>query len=562
MKSIMKTIFLVSSILFFTSTVGAQSKQQGNSDRDNREDLGERISTAVENFIESITKGLRGAWDDEYILVSDTIPPKRTKKVRSAAPVREDDNLTYEGSTVIDEQDTIRSNVVVKAGDLTVYGEVDGDVLVVGGDLYVKDDGRITGNAKVINGEVMKDESARIDGYIDKTSSTEKAYRESEKKFTRSSTRLNASWVRETTDLDNFIFRYNRVEGLFLGVGSDKKYYWDARRSYAAYGSFGYGFKSRGWRGNLGVSRQFAFDEGQLFEIGVEGHNLTDSKDRWIIGVGENTAAAILIHEDYRDYFRRMGYGISADYAVQQDFLTGQVKVEYLADRYRSMENRTEWSIFGGDKRFRANPEIDEGEMRSILASAGLSTVTKTIYGPEGWSIFVTGEFADRNFGSDFGFNQYVADIRRYQPLARYDNVNLRLRVGTTEGTVPLQKTFEIGGLSTLNGYPFKSEVGTRMILLNAEYIISSDFLGDLDFWPSGLLRDINFLVLTDAGLIRTAAPSDTWSQGFSDVKFSEFKHDVGVGVATRSGSFRLAFVWRTDRSEPARFIFRFARPF
>ena len=562
MKSIIKSFLLLACILFLTSGAGAQSKQRESSDRKGHEELGERVGTAVENFIESITKAWRGARDEEYILVGDTIPSKRAKKVRSGPPIREDDNLTYEGDTVIEEQDTIRSNIVVKAGDLTVYGKVDGDVLVVGGDLYVKDDGHITGNAKVINGDVVKDESAKIDGYIDKTSSTEKAYRESERKFIRSSTRLNANWVHETTNLDNFIFRYNRVEGLFLGVGSDKKYYWDSRRLYSAYGSFGYGFKSRGWRGNLGVSRQFAFDEGQLFEIGVEGHNLTDSKDNWIIGVGENTAAAILIHEDFRDYFRRTGYGISADYAVQQDYTTGQVKVEYLADRYWSMENRAEWSIFGGDKKFRSNPAIDEGDMRSVLASAGLSTVMRTIYGPEGWSIFVTGEFADRNFGSDFGFNQYIADLRRYQPLGRYDNLNVRLRVGTTEGAVPFQKTFEIGGLGTLNGYPYKSEAGTRMILLNAEYIINGDFLGDLEFWPSWLLRDINFLVLSDAGLMRTALPSDTWSQGFTDVKFSEFKHDVGVGVATRSGSFRLAFVWRTDRSQPARFIFRIARPF
>jgi cytoskeletal protein CcmA (bactofilin family) len=562
MKPTLKMVLLASCLLFITSIVGAQSKERENGDRRTQQDLGERIGTAVENFIESLTKGLRNTREDEYILVADTVPAKRAAHIRAGAPIREDDNLTYEGDAVVDGQDTIRSNVVVKAGDLTVYGEVEGDVLVVGGDLFVRENGHITGNAKVINGEVTKDGSARIDGYIDKTSSTEKAYRESERKFIRSSTRLNANWARETTDLDNFIFRYNRVEGLFLGVGSDKKYYWGSQRSYAAYGSFGYGFKSRAWRGNLGVARQFAFDDGQMFEVGVEGHNLTDSKDNWIIGVGENTAAAILIHEDFRDYYRRVGYGISADYTVQQEFLTGQVKVEYLADRYHSMENRAEWSVFGGDKKFRLNPAIDEGDMRSVVASAGLSTVSKTIYGPEGWSIFVTGEIADKNFGSDFGFNQYVGDVRRYQPLGRNDNLNLRLRVGTTEGSVPYQKIFEFGGPGTLNGYPFNAEAGTRMILLNAEYIVNSDFLGDLNFFPDWLLPDINFLVLGDAGVMRTALSSDTWSQGFSDIKFSEFKHDVGVGVATRSGSFRMAFVWRTDRNEPARFIFRFARPF
>ncbi|MBM4162179.1 MAG: hypothetical protein FJ217_13910, partial [Ignavibacteria bacterium] len=427
---------------------------------------------------------------DEGIVLADTVKPKRAKRQTQesqARPIRDDNTLTYEGNAVIEEGDTVIANVVVKAGDLTVVGTIVGDALVVGGDLYVEQGGHITGNAKVINGEVIKDEAGRIDGYIDKTSSTANSYRETEKKFTRSSTRLNANWVSETTNLDNFVFRYNRVEGLFLGVGSDKRYYWDGRKSYTTYGSFGYGLKSRGWRGNLGLSRQFAFDDGQLIEIGVEGHNLTDTKDNWIIGLSENTAAAILIHEDYRDYFRRTGVGFNVGYAIQQDYVTGQLRTEYLIDDYKSMENRTEWSIFGGNKRFRFNPPIDEGKMHSILASAGLSTVTKTLYGPEGWSIFGTAEFADRDFGGDFKFNQYVLDVRRYQPLGRYHNLNVRLRVGTTEGTVPAQKIFELGGLSTLNAFPFKSDVGNRMILANAEFIINGDFLGDLAFWPSWL---------------------------------------------------------------------------
>jgi outer membrane protein assembly factor BamA len=200
--------------------------------------------------------------------------------------------------------------------------------------------------------------------------------------------------------------------------------------------------------------------------------------------------------------------------------------------------------------------------MRSILTSAGLSTVTKTMYGPEGWSIFATAEFADKNFGANFGFNQYVLDVRRYQPLGRYDNLNVRLRAGTSESLLPVQKIFEIGGLSTLHGFPFKSQAGNRMILVNAEYIVNGDFLGELEFWPSWLMSGINFLVLGDAAVVRSEVPGTSWNEGFSGIRFSEFRHDVGVGVASRSGSFRLAYVWRTDQREPARFIFRFARPF
>jgi hypothetical protein len=546
----------------YTAEADAQSKKRVSSTRSSHEDLGERIEAIVEDVIGKISKGFSRYEYDDDVFAGDTLLPKRAKKDRRAAPIREDNNLTYEGDAVIEEEDTLNANVVVKAGDLTVYGKVVGDVLVVGGNLYVKDNGYITGNAKVINGDVFKDEVARIDGYIDKTSSAANSYRENEKKFTRSSTRLNANWISETTNLDNFIFRYNRVEGLFLGTGSDKRYYWDGRKSYSIFGSFGYGFKAREWRGNLGLSRQFAFNDGQLIEIGLEGHKLTDSKDNWIIGVHENTAAAILIHEDFRDYYRRIGMGFNAGYALQQDYVTGQVRVEYLIDDYKSMENRTEWSIFGGDKTFRLNPSIDEGQMRSILTSAGLSTVTKTMYGPEGWSIFATAEFADKNFGGDFGFNQYVLDVRRYQPLGRYDNLNVRLRAGTSEGSLPVQKIFELGGLSTLHGFSFKSQAGNRMILVNAEYIVNGDFLGELEFWPSWLMSGINFLVLGDAAVLRSEVLGTSWNKGFSGIRFSEFRHDVGVGVASRSGSFRLAYVWRTDQREPARFIFRFARPF
>lgn len=559
----MKLLPRISIVALCAAFVFAMANAQ-TTENDKHESLGQRIGSLVENVIDKLEKEFSGRPDQS---ASKNDVYKQVRSQDNAAEIGDlaldDSSLTYQGNTVIQRGDSLNTNLVVKGGNLTVYGHVNGDVLVVGGDLFARDGAYIGGNVKIINGEVYKDDDAVIVGYIDKSSSKkEKAYREESKDFRRSSTKLRANWVPETTNLDNFIFRYNRVEGLFLGAGSEKRYYWDEQRSYSLYGSIGYGFRSHNWRGNLGLSRQFAFDDGQLFEVEIEGHSLTDTKDDWLIGLQENTAAAFLIHEDFRDYFRRDGFGVNAGYASQQDFLTSQVKVGYLVDEYKSMQNQTEWSLFGGDKLFRLNPAIDPGKMRSVVSSAGLSTVTTTIDGPEGWSILATAEFADKSFGSDFAFNRYVADFRRYQPLGRYDNLNLRFRVGTSEGNLPLQKTYEIGGLGTLPAYAFKDEMGNRMLLMNAEFIVNGDFLGDLSFWPSWLLRGINFIALTDAGLVRNVATDAIWTDGFNGIKFSDFRHDVGVGVASRSGAFRLAFVWRTDRSEPVRFIFRFARPF
>jgi hypothetical protein len=547
----------------FLTPAGAQSNQTTTTTAESRESVGERIGSVVEDVVNSIEMAITGRFRDNASKKNARNAETANNPSNDETLAEPDSSITYQGNTIIEKTDTVNSNVVVKGGNLTVYGRINGDVLVVGGDLRIRDEAYISGNVKIINGEIIKDDNAVVAGYIDKTSSrTEKAYREETKDFRKASTRLNAHWVSENTNLDNFVFRYNRVEGLFLGMGSEKRYYWDGQKLYSLYGSAGYGFKSHNWRGSLGLSRQFAFDEGQLFEVEIEGHSFTDSKEDWLIGLAENTAAAFFIHEDFRDYFQRNGYGVNAGYALQQDYVTSQIKIGYLSDEYTSMTNQTEWSLFGGNKAFRFNPPIQEGMIRSMVGSAGVSTVSTTIYGQEGWSILATAEVAKKNMKSEFEFNRYVGDIRRYQPLGRYENLNLRVRVGSSEGMLPLQKSFDMGGLGTVPAFPFKGESGNRMLLMNAELILNGDFLGDLDFWPSWLMREINFVILSDAGLVRTMSSTALWTEGFEGIHFSDFRHDVGVGIGTRNGAARIAFVWRTDRSEPARLIFRVARPF
>jgi len=535
--------------------VSSQTKRADQRTQETEKNLTDRLGIMIEDFVDKVT---REFYPDENIISVDTIPDIQSKTTRAS--------ITFDGNKVIEEDETIRANVVVKAGDLIVYGTVDGDVLVVGGTLYLKDGGRVNGNARVINGNIVKDEGGIVEGYMDKTRASTAGYRFDRGRFNRSDYLLNVPWIDETTNFDNFIYRFNRVEGHFIGLGSEKKYYWDGRRNFSAYGSVGWGAKSHRWRYNLGLGRQFLLnsssDGGELIEIGGEGHSLTDSRDQWIIGTNENTAASLLLHEDYRDYYGREGFSVHTGYYTRQDFVTAQLSVAYVLDKYTSLEKRTEWSIFGGRKVFRPNPVIDDGRMRSIVVTPGFSTETRTSRGQEGWTIYGTAEFADERYGGDFNFSQAIADIRRYQPLSWYDNFNIRLRVGTSGGKVPAQKTFELGGLSSLHARPYKSEAGNRMILVNAEYIVNGDFLHDLDFWPSELLRHFNFIVLSDAGLMRNVPSEEGWMKGFEDIRFSEFKHDLGVGLSNRSGSFRIGFVWRTDVKSPGRLFFRFERPF
>jgi hypothetical protein len=418
---------------------------------------------------------------------------------------------------------------------------------------------------RVINGDIVREKGGIVEGTTDKTSSRSVGYRENRRRYSYPGSSFRVPWISENANLDNFVFRYNRVEGLFLGLGTEKRYNWSGAKNLNAYGSVGWGIRSHTWRGNLGIARQFPLrtSEGdEMFEIGVEGYSLTDSKDQWLIHVHENTAAALLIHEDFRDYFERNGFSAHVAFYSQNDYLRTELKAAYLYDKYASLHNNTEWALFGGDKLFRPNPLINDGNMRSALASAGISTESKTARGPEGWSIYGTFEYGPKTLGGKFNFDQYVLDIRRFQPISSYDNLNFRLRAGTSDGTLPLQKAYDLGGLGTLNAFPFKSETGDRMILMNAEYIMNGSLLDDLDFWPSWLFDHVNLLFFTDAGLIRTAETGSGPTDGFEKITWGEFRHDFGAGFSNRSGSFRVGVAWRTDVKAPARFILRFMRPF
>lgn len=389
-------------------------------------------------------------------------------------------------------------------------------------------------------------------------------------KFIRYGVPRYVPWVTENTIENHLILRYNRVESLFLGLGSGKRYYWEEGKEFNPFGSFGYGFGSHRWAADLGLSRQIAigsWDRARLIEVGVEGYTVTDSKDQWRISSLENSLASFFLHEDFRDYFWKDGGTIHTAYLVRDRDLYGEVRVSYQVDRYRSMDMGADWALFGGHKSFRDNPQINEGTMRSIAAMAGFSTAARSHHGTDGWNVYATAEFAGGGLGGDFRFEEYMLDVRRYQPLGYHDNVNIRLRAGTAHGTLPLQKSYQIGGPGTLPAFSFNEFPGdtlgaNRMLLMNAEYILNGDFLGDLDFWPSFIMRHINLILVADAGLVRTLSAGTSPFSGFEGITWSEFRSDLGFGISNRSGSCRLGMVWRTDKREPAALLLRVEAPF
>ncbi|HTR82696.1 MAG TPA: hypothetical protein VMM58_13795, partial [Bacteroidota bacterium] len=427
--------------------------------------------------------------------------------------------VTFTGNTSIDASDTINGNVVVKGGGLTVIGLVDGDALAINGNIVVKDGGKITGNARSINGKIIKEGTGSIGGYSEETTSIRDAVYMSDGETQRRSYRFNDLWLGEPSLPSNFVFRYNRVEGLFLGLGAEKKFYWDGSKSISGYGSAGYGFAFHRWRANAGLDREFATDDA-LFEVGAEGHNITDTKDQWIMKLTENNIAALLWHEDYRDYFTREGFSVHAARYTKESNFSSQLRVDYLVDDYSSLSNGTNWSLFRQSRSFRDNPAVTEGTMHSVLGTAGISTLDRYGRRTIGWNAFASLERGGNALGGDFDFTRAIVDVRRFQPLSEYDKINVRVRVGSLQGDDIEQKSFEIGGANTLPAYAFKEFEGNRVILGNVEYVLSGRLMDDVSWWP----RSLNLILLADAGATDSVSTTKALWEGFPSVTGSVIK--------------------------------------
>ncbi len=358
--------------------------------------------------------------------------------------------------------------------------------------------------------------------------------------------------------------RYNRVEGLYLGARM-KTDYWIYNRPNRPflYGLAGYALNAKKFEYQIGLEMDF-FDENRL-TVGGEYHYLIDTPDRWVIADTENSLAAFFLKEDFHDFFMKEG---GSGYISQNLDEAFTLSAGFYYNQYDSLKKNTNWSLFGGKKEFSENPTMHVGEIRSLLGRFTVDTRNSDELPTRGWYVQIEYEHAGDGMKSDFRFDRFVADIRRYQSLGYSDGFDFRLRVGSSKGSLPWQKSYHLGGLSTLRGFPYKAfpagrmnPGGNRMILAQLEYRMGNqDLPEEIGLW---LLEQFNVILFVDAGWVGYADPNQSIFKGFKHLTWSDFKSDVGIAFSNQSGSVRLEIARRTDTGyKPFTFLFRISRSF
>lgn len=360
--------------------------------------------------------------------------------------------------------------------------------------------------------------------------------------------------------------RYNRVEGLYLGMKLNKD---GNRRRYASaytpaiYGFLGNAFATKELQYQIGLEKGF-FEEFRL-AFGGEYHRRITTPDLWIMPEDENSLAAVLIKEDFHDYYFTEG---KSGYITQNFTSALKLTAAYQSEDLRHEDRHAKWSLFGGHKVFRENPLMDEGLLNAMTGRLVIDTRNSVRRTARGWYIQIEGERAGDSFGGDFKYDRLLADLRRFQPLGFGEGVDLRIRVGTATGRLPWEKSFHLGGVSTLRGFPYKAfpngwaePGGNRMVLAQLEYRLGRDELPDM--MDLGLLDNFNLILFTDAGWAATVDSTFSPTEGFEGLTIGRLKHDVGIALANRAGNVRLELARRTDIGDkPYTFWFRISRPF
>ncbi len=313
----------------------------------------------------------------------------------------------------------------------------------------------------------------------------------------------------------------------------------------------GFSFGRDRWLYDVGVTQPF-FGAGAV-DLGVAASRRNATPDGGCIDDVENTLATLFFREDWRDYYEAEGFAATAGWNVIEAQRFG---VRLRREDHRAVVKTTDWGLFGGEKRMRDNPAMDEGELRALALTYDIDTRNDARNPTRGMRVGAAYEWAGEEFGGDFRFRKGVLDVRRYQEISPGYFADLRLSgghltrgerwmeteaadFGATNGVAkvdgwdayPLQERFYLGGAGTMRATRFKSISGDRMLLANAELRVE-------------IFRKFQAAVFADVG--------DAWSARTED---PEIHTDAGIGFQDSESSFRINFAKKMDRNDDEIFV-------
>jgi Omp85 superfamily domain len=316
------------------------------------------------------------------------------------------------------------------------------------------------------------------------------------------------------------------------------------------YASYKFGREEPGY--SFGVERPFF--SGPKLVVGAELHDMTASDDLWRISSLEQTLVSLAFKNTFRDYYRRRGEQLFAVLRVDDH---NELSAMARWDRHEPLANSTSYSFFRDDEIYRPNRPVADQHVNAFVL--GYTFDTRVLSGPgqpatyerhvkdnlfghglrqsPGFRFEWTSEVAGGGMKGDADFDRHILNARGYVATTSRTFLSLRGLFGFSNGTLPVERLFSIGGIGSVHGYRFKEVSGTGMTLFNAEY--------QLNLWGSRRNHGGgNVFAFYDAGRV-TARDGAAVVPLEPLAKAGEWLSGVGVGFGI--AGVRVEFGFRTD---------------
>jgi len=485
----------------------------------------------------------------------------------------------------IDEARDVPGDVAVLNGPLIIAGHVRGNVLAVNSDVLIRRTARIDGDLLVVGGEIEGRNLAQINGSTRIYRQT-LAYREEGDRIVAIDDEPEGSenWLRRLEHHHEGNWSealrivqagpYNRVEGLPIQLGPvlNRRTSWGSIHLDAA-AILRTGSSINSENGDIGddLRSEVRFGHGRGIGIGAEAFNVVDPVQSWELSDLEVALAAFLARRDYRDYYNRHGgRGLLTLYGARDLSLTAS----FGEERWSSRELRNPFTLFNADRSWRPNPAIDEGLFHVAGATLKFDTRTDPDDPWSGWFVNADVEHGRGSLTSlaptsalrtpsRSGITDYTRgffDFRRYNRLGPDAQLNVRAVLGGWLGgdQLPLERRVSVDGPGSLPGFDFHSarsgvDVGScdggagvpgrpaqcdRIALAQIEYRgdLRLNFTGDWEDWPRHFHSahgDVVWVLFADAGRgWNTGTPDGTLTYGRGTLPpLSTFRSDLGLGL-------------------------------
>ncbi|HEX8695593.1 MAG TPA: polymer-forming cytoskeletal protein [Longimicrobium sp.] len=397
---------------------------------------------------------------------------------------------------------TVTGDVAVLDGSLVVAGRVRGDVVVINGDLELRDGAEVTGDVTVVGGAATGFERARVGGELlayaerlDYVRRGERIYADVDRPDGRDAgrdagrnagrdeearedeARRGGDW--EEADDDGWTIErrsrrgradfivatgnaYNRVEGLPITFGPVFETAGSNPFRLRIMGIFRtetgpelgperWGFEAR--------AEQFLGGR-RAARLGGTFFRRIDPIEDWHLSDLENALSTFFLHRDYRDHYRREGGSVYARVDPAGSPLSSTL--ELRLEKHRPVEAGSPWSLFNNDDPWRLQPLAAGGTLNSLALTTRIDTRNDERDPSDGWLVRAEVERAlEAELGGltgveivpgigdepveipfiqrDYGlFTHGMIDLRRYNRISASSRLNLRLLAGGALGGAAL----------------------------------------------------------------------------------------------------------------------------